>query len=208
MVSIDPGIWIGALMTIGIFSLGFKYNKFYKFCEYTFVGLAVSYSFVLNWDNVNRIALAGIKSGKIYLLIPIIAGVMLYSRFTPKYKWVSAYPLAILVGVGTAVAIRGKIYADIIKGIAATAKPFFGPGDPITYINNMIFVVLFLSGLIFFIFTIPIQKGKPGRLIQKIGRFGLMLNFGALIGNTVATRYTFLIGRLQFLLYEWLGLAP
>lgn len=206
MVSLDFGVWAAALMTIGIYSLGFKYTKLYKFCEFTFVGLGTGYGIVLAWDNIQRIGIKSISTGKIAFIIPIILGILLYARFIPKMQWVSRYPLAVITGIGTGVAVRGFVQANIVKQIIASSKPLWGPGDPLTYMNNIIILVLTLSGLIFFVFTIPIQKSKGGNLIARIGRMGLMISFGALFANTVLSRYSFLIGRVQFLLFDFLGL--
>jgi len=121
-------------------------------------------------------------------------------------SWISRYPLAVITGIGTGVAVRGFVQANIVQQIIATSKPLWGSGAPLTYINNIIILVLTLSGLVFFVFTIPIEKSRGGRLIASIGRTGLMISFGALFGNTVLSRFSYLIGRMQFLLFEWLGL--
>jgi len=206
MVSLDLGVWAAAIMTIGIYSLGFKYTKLYKFCEYTFVGLGTGYGIVLAWDNIQRIGINSISTGKIVSIIPIILGILLYAKFLPKLSWISRYPLAVITGIGTGVAVRGFVQANIVQQIIATSKPLWGSGAPLTYINNIIILVLTLSGLVFFVFTIPIEKSRGGRLIASIGRTGLMISFGALFGNTVLSRFSYLIGRMQFLLFEWLGL--
>ena len=206
MVSMDVGVWAAALMTIGIYSLGFKYTKLYKFCEFTFVGLGTGYGIVLAWDNIQRIGIESISMGKISFIIPMILGILLYARFVPKMQWVGRYPLAVITGIGTGVAVRGFVQANIVKQIIASAKPLWGPGAPLTYMNNLIIIVLTISGLIFFVFTIPLEKSKGGNLIGKIGRMGLMIGFGALFANTVLSRYSFLIGRVQFLLFDFLGL--
>ena len=35
-----PGVWISALLTLGIFSFLYKDNPVYKFCEHLFVGIS------------------------------------------------------------------------------------------------------------------------------------------------------------------------
>jgi len=206
MVSLDPGVWAAAIMTIGIYSLGFKYTKLYKFCEFTFVGLGTGYGIVLAWDNIQRIGIKSVTIGKVEFIIPIILGILLYTRFLPKIQWVSRYPLSIITGIGTGVAVRGFVQANIVQQIIATSKPLWGPGDPLTYINNLIIIVLTISGLFFFVFTFSARASKGGNLISTVGRIGLMISFGALFANTVLSRYSFVIGRVQFILFDWLGL--
>ena len=36
----DPGIWVGALLTLFVFSFLYKDNPFYKFAEHLFVGVS------------------------------------------------------------------------------------------------------------------------------------------------------------------------
>jgi hypothetical protein len=207
MVSLNFGIWAAAIMTIGIYSLGFKYTTYYKFCEYTFVGLGIGFAAVQAWDNIQRIGIAGISSGKVLNIIPIILGILLFSRFVQQYNWISFYPLSVMVGVGTGIAVRGTIHTDIVRQIAATIKPLWGSEGILEYANNMIFIVIVLTGLIYFVFTINLGQGTGENLIRKIGRIGLMMAFGAQFGNTAAARFAFMIGRVQFLLFEWLGIS-
>jgi len=61
-----------------------------------------------------------------------------------------------------------------------------------------------LSVLIYFFFSLE-HKGGLGRMSQ-IGIWFLMISFGASFGYTVMARISLLIGRMQFLLQEWLGL--
>ncbi len=206
MVSLDPAIWAAALMTIGIYSLGFKYNRFYKFCEFTLVGLGAGYAAVLAWDNIQRIGIRNIQTGKAYYIIPMVLGLMLYARYQPKLQWLSRYPLAMIVGIGTGIAVRGTVQADLVSQILGTMLPLFGSKDPLTYLNNLLVLILTVTGLVFFIFTIPTQRVKGGALMSRIGRLGLMIGMGALFAETVAGRYSFLVERVGFLLIQWLGL--
>jgi len=58
--------------------------------------------------------------------------------------------------------------------------------------------------LIYFFFSME-HKGIIGG-VSKIGVWFLMIAFGASFGFTVMARMSLLIGRIQFLLRDWLGL--
>jgi hypothetical protein len=109
-----------------------------------------------------------------------------------------------MVGIGMGISVRGYIHADIVQQIIATITPLWGPENPITYINNILILLLVISGLIFFIFTI--QGREKLTPISRLGRIGLMIGFGALIAQVAMTRYTFFIGRIRFLLFDLLSL--
>ena len=58
--------------------------------------------------------------------------------------------------------------------------------------------------LIYFFFSLE-HKGVIGG-ISKIGVWFLMIAFGASFGFTVMARMSLLIGRIQFLIRDWLGI--
>jgi hypothetical protein len=60
------------------------------------------------------------------------------------------------------------------------------------------------SGLVYFFFSKE-HKGVFGGT-AKVGIFFLMVTFGASFGYTVMSRMSLLIGRIDFLFGDWLGL--
>ena len=60
--------------------------------------------------------------------------------------------------------------------------------------------------LFYFFFSVE-HKGVSGG-ISKVGIWFLMVSFGASFGYTVMGRVSLLIGRVQFLIYDWLQLSP
>jgi hypothetical protein len=70
-------------------------------------------------------------------------------------------------------------------------------------INNWLLVVGLLTTLTFFFFSKE-HKGALGGT-AKIGIYFLMVSFGASYGYTVMARISLLIGRVMFLLRDWLG---
>jgi hypothetical protein len=136
----------------------------------------------------------------------MILGLMLFSRFVKKRAWISHYPIALLVGVGTALAMRGAIQAEFLTQIASTIAPLYTPNQK-TF-DSFVIALTVISALVYFLFTIE-AKGPlkvPITYLSKIGRYLLMIGFGAQFGATVMTRLGFVISRFQFLLFEWLGL--
>jgi hypothetical protein len=68
-------------------------------------------------------------------------------------------------------------------------------------------VLILLTVMSYFFFSIPHEKGA-GRLLARTslcGRWFLMIAFGAMFGNTVMARLSLFIGRMYFLLHDWLG---
>lgn len=214
-LSTDIGIWIAALLTLGIFSFLYKDNPIYKFCEHLFVGISAGYWVVLTYFSVVRPNLldplwngffrTGPTSATWFLLIPLILGVMLFSRFFPRGDWLSRWPIALILGVYPALRITGFAQGDFVEQLHGTILPLWGTPSFWTAVNNAILIVGLLTTLIFFFFS----KEHTGALgaTAKIGIYFLMVSFGASYGYTVMARISLLIGRVMFLLQDWLGLV-
>ena len=80
---------------------------------------------------------------------------------------------------------------------------FLDQGSLITNISMFLLFIGVVSVLIYFFFSAE-HRGVFG-FFAKIGIVFLMVGFGASFGYTVMSRITLLIGRLQFLLGDWLG---
>ena len=192
------GTWLAALGTLGLMSFTIKENPFYRFVEHIYVGIGAAHSVVMGWESLKTTAFTPIVAGDYVKLVPVLIGLVLYTRFVKGAVWMSRYPLAILVGIGTGLTIKGTIGAQIIDQIKATVVP-------LNSINNIIIVLGVISVLMFFYFTRK-NNNKVFNTSSKVGRYIMMIAFGALFGNAVMGRMSLMIGRVQFLLGDWLGL--
>jgi hypothetical protein len=191
------GILTSVFLTLCVYSFVYKESMFWRFAEQTFIGLAMGYTFVLAVQQIRTVAWIPLSTGKNYLLvIPLVLGLMLYARFSKNYAWMSRWPMAVLIGLGTGIAMRTVIEAQIVQQISATFLPLITP-NPMTTINNIAIVVMVFCTLFFFTFTGG--TGKTADTVRKLGRYTLMLTFGAAFGATVLTRMTLFIGRFTYL---------
>jgi hypothetical protein len=209
-LSSDIGVWIGAFLTLGIFSFLYKDNPVYKFCEHLFVGVSAGYYVVLTmissvWPNMIQPLFWHFPEGRNFLLlIPLVLGILLFSRFFPRGDWLSRWPIAFSLGVYPALRITGFAQGDLVEQVHGTILPLWVRGDAGTTINNLLLVGGLVTTLIFFFFSKE-HKGALGGS-AKVGIYFLMISFGASYGYTVMARVSLLIGRVMFLLDNWLGL--
>lgn len=209
-VSTSIGIWIAALLTLGIFSFLYRDNPVYKFCEHLFVGVSAGYYVVLTWNssilpNLLQPMFTDFRGDRHpLLLIPLVLCVLLFSRFFPRGDWLSRWPIAFILGVYPALRITGFAQGDLVAQIHGSILPLWVPGDPGTTIGNLLLVVGLLCTLVFFFFSKE-HKGALGGT-ARLGVYFLMVSFGASYGYTVMARVSLLIGRVMFLLDDWLGL--
>ena len=199
-------IWLAALFTIWIYSVAFRDNDFFKFAEYTFVGAAAGHSLVYGVDNIRRYGIDNLLGGAYLYIVVFLLGIILYARYHPQYFWLSRYPLAVMVGIGIGLSMRSVVTAEFITQIRSTASLSLIEGDPFTLFSNWIFIILVLTTLYFFIFTIPeAHEGGLG-IIPTIARYGMMAAFSYSFANTVLSRYNMIFGRLDFLYAQWIPL--
>lgn len=200
------GIWIGAIFTFAIFSFLYKDNPVYKIAEQIFIGLSAGYWFVYTVYNVlipNLFdPLISDFSGNLLKLIPAFLGILMLMRLVPKVDWVSRYPISLLIATTAAIGFLRFLKSDVLSQLAATMiNPFVGD-NWVIIVGQILMVVGTITGVIYFYFSKK-HEGAFG-VSAKIGIYFLMISFGAAFGYTAMARISLLIGRLQFLLGDWL----
>ena len=225
-LSPDLSVWLGAFLTLCIFSFLYKDNPFYRFAEHLFVGVSAGYYIILNfwtvivpnlWEPLQHtVANAGGPAGmqslflprlgdyRIFLAVPGILGLMLFTRLFGKIGWMSRWALAVIIGVYAGIRTTGSAQADFVAQVQGSLQPLWIAGDLGTSVNSIIFAVGLITSLLFFFYSRE-HRGGLG-VASKLGIFFLMVSFGAGYGYTVMSRISLLIGRFQFLIEDWLGL--
>ena len=122
-MSTDAKVWLGALVSLGIYSYLFKENPIFRVCEHLYLGLSLAHLAVMGWTNVRDLGVIPLQNGEWAALIPVVLGALLFARFIPKLGWLSRYSLAYLVGVAAAVTITGVIDAGIISQVRGAIIP-------------------------------------------------------------------------------------
>jgi len=200
------GVWLGAYFTFSIFSFLYKDNPFYKLAEQIFVGLSAGYWFIYTIYSILIPNLFGKLAtdfhGNIMLLIPAVLGVMMLIRLIPKLEWISRYPIALVVGTSVGISMLRYTKSDILSQMTATMINPFAMETTVEMIGSIILILGTVFCIMYFYFSRK-QEGILG-VTSKIGIWFLMVSFGASFGYTVMARISLLIGRLQFLLGDWL----
>ena len=193
----EIGTLIAAFLTICIFSFLYKDNPFYKFAEHLLVGISVGYILVIAFNTTVTPKLINpiFQEGKFVYIIPGILGLFMFARFLPKYVWLSRISIALIIGAGAGVAIPATMQAKILAQMQASMKDF-------ATIDGIIIFVAVATTLAYFFFSKE-HKGWFGKT-AKVGTWFLMIFFGATFGYTIMSRISLLIGRMQFLLGDFL----
>lgn len=212
------GIWIGALLTLMIFSFLYKDNPVYKLAEHIFLGVSLGFGWCFAyWTNIFPQAIKPLfyptenNPQDFVVLIPIVLGIFIVLRLIPKLSWLSRYSFAILIGGYAGLAIPIDFAGRFLPQIVSTMNPIWpvdgadsvgGIGPAITLgLKQLFLLVGVFSTVVFFFFSLE-HKGVVGK-ISRIGVLFIMVSFGAAFGYTVMGRISLLIGRFQFLIYDW-----
>jgi hypothetical protein len=210
------GVWIAAGLTLMIFSFLYKDNPFYKFAEHVYVGVSAAYVTFYTWDYflMPKLVLPlaqPLSWNHILVIIPGILGILMLARWFPKVAWVSRWPIAFSVGVGSGLAVVQGMQGLVIPQIRSTLLPIIGPSvtmnNPLVNlwtnpINNLIIIIGTVATLVYFYFSKE-HKGVVGG-VAKVGIVFIMVAFGASFGYTVMARISLLIGRISFLISDWI----
>jgi hypothetical protein len=200
----DIGTWVGAFLSLAILSFLYKDNAFFRFAESLFAGVALGYyvgnelnqtivpnlilplahDFARNWDLVFAGAL----------------GIGLYFRYITRYAWLARVPLGVYVGYYVGVTMTQKLHGEVLPQMRDTILPLAAPG--LTPLWNGLMIVGVFSVLLYFFFSLE-HRGALG-VASRIGIMFVMISFGAAFGYTVMGRVSLLIGRLNFLVNDWL----
>jgi len=198
----QAGTLAAILLTLFVYSYLVKDNVLYRFAEYTSIGFGAAYSIVIAYERIiSNIWNPLVNDGRYILIIPTLAGILFLTRLSRKYMWMSRYSLAVLIGVGSGYTLRVLPISEFVKQIQATMLPLFVPGDAVTTITNLVLITGSFASFFFFLLTrIPGTESAPAKVINRYGRYVIMVAMGSQYGNTVFARLTYVIGRMNFIL--------
>lgn len=200
-MSMDPVIWVSSILTIIGFSYLFKENEFYKAVEHLYVGVAAGYTVVMGYTNVvNKVWKPLTTDGRWTVLIPAFLGFLLFMPYINKsLGWLRRLPVAVIVAIGGALALRAAVVEQFVNQIRSTIIP-------LNSVNNVIIVLGVIVTLCYFIFTI-----KPNPVMKagvESGKWIIMVTLGAAFGSGIMGRISLLIGRLFLVFRDWIPFIP
>jgi hypothetical protein len=214
-------LWIGALLTLMIFSFLYKDNPFYKFAEHLFVGVSAAYWMVIGiWSTlmpnlVGRIApdaLQGIINmpedarPQYHFLIPAVFGLLMLTRLVERVSWFSRWAMAFVIGFAAGTNFTRYLQSDFVGQIYNSMLPLVVIGGGGVAIGPTISAIILIVGVICALIYFFFSKEHTGTFgaASRLGIWFLMVTFGAAFGYTVMARISLLTGRMQYL-GEWLG---
>ena len=196
-MTIEIGAIIGAFFSIMVLSMPlYKENLLFRFTEHTMIGISLGIGITISVKAISDNAISPVMGGQYLYLIPIIIGSLLLFRLSKKYALLYRIPMAVIIGVGMGLAVRGIAHAQIIKQIKATLKPI--PMSTVGAFNTILIFVGVSITILYFVYTLKHTGVVRGPVM--FGRYLMMVAFGVQYGNTVIGRMARLSGVLLYIL--------
>ncbi|MDX2076648.1 MAG: hypothetical protein SFZ02_09480 [bacterium] len=207
----DIGLIIGFVFTLMIFSYLLGDNFLYRLAVYVFVGFTAGFIAIVTVESVmipwfDTTLFSG-EAPRIGLgFIPIIIALLLLFKMTQRLGRLGNYGMALIIGVGTAVALVGAVVGTIIPFVLETADTSTN-----TLPNAIILFVGVACSLVYFQYsarqkpTGEIVRARPVQLFSLVGQGFIVVTLGAMYGAAILTSLTIFTDRIQYLLAPILG---
>lgn len=194
---------IAIVLTIMVLSRIAGDNPLFRIAQYLFVGVSLGLALVVSYHQVLRpIArtIASSSDGAVVYGIPLALGVLLLPRITRRQElsWLANIPLALVFGVGAALALGGAIVGTLMPQILDTSnRPLSGDGVQVA--GAIVLALGTVLTLAAFYYTAP-AEGPRARVfapIAAIGHWLLMIAFGFFFASAVQSYLSALVDRID-----------
>ncbi|HEX5840222.1 MAG TPA: hypothetical protein VFY26_20455 [Anaerolineales bacterium] len=215
--------FVGLILTLMVFSYLIGDNPLFRFAIYLFIGVSSGYAATAVWHNVlmpRLFSRLDDLNQLILLVVPLILGISLLAKLSPRISWIGNFAMAVLVGVGAATAVGGALIGTLLPQ-AEAAMNMFDPGAPG---GGSFFARLFQGGIMLigtvltlasFHFTLGRAAdgaAKNNRILDGLawaGRLFLAITLGVLFAGVYMAALTAMIERLSSLIHfirQFIGL--
>lgn len=206
--------FVGLILTLLVFSYLIGDNPLFRFAIYLFIGVSSGYAATAVWHNVlmpRLFSRLGDLNQLILLVVPLILGISLLAKLSPRISWLGNFAMAVLVGVGAATAVGGALIGTLLPQAEAAMNMF----DPAAPGGGSFFARLFQGGVMLigtvltlasFHFTLGrAADGAPksNRILDALawaGRLFLAITLGVLFAGVYMAALTAMIERLSSLI--------
>lgn len=200
---------VGFLLTLMILSYLIGDNPAFRVALNLFIGVSSGYAATVIVYNVLIPKLVAAQTNFI-LFIPLVLGLTLFAKLSPRLSWIGNFAMAMLVGVGAATALAGALLGTLIPQAQAAMDAFDLRSSPLgpafQFLQAIIMVVGTVVTLAAFQFgakRAPDGTVKRNALLEGvawIGRLFIAITLGVLFAGVYMAALTAMIERLSAVL--------
>ena len=204
---------VGFVLTLMIFSYLVGDSPLFRIASYLFVGVSSGYAATVIVYYVLVPKLTQLQTSDttqlILGIIPLFLGTTLLAKLSPRISWIGNFAMAILVGVGAAVAAGGALLGTLIPQAWAAMDAFNlrSSASPLLTVFEggvmLVGTVLTLAAFQFGAKRAP--DGIPRRNVllewaARLGRLFIAITLGVLFAGVYLAALTAMIERLSSLI--------
>ena len=216
MFELISGI-IAFLLTLFILSYLIGDNFLFRATTYIFIGVSAGYVAAVIWQDLLMPQLIqpifiGTEDEKIRAYIALFLVVLLLMKAFPRLSKLGTPSIALMVGVGAAIAVAGTVQGTLFPQTMAAINAFDleaanarGTSSGIQFFEGGVMLLGTISTLIYFQFSAKRNDdGKYRRnivtnILALIGKVFIAITFGVLFAGVFSAALTAFIERLDFL---------
>jgi len=207
---------LGFLLTLCIFSYLLGDNGLFRLAIHVFIGVSAGFVAAIAVQNVIipqvlKPLWSGSLDQKLWALLPLLGGLMLLAKVSPRLSILGSPVIAFLVGVGAALAIGGALLGTLFPQIQSTAQLFSthaiqASGKIVEFelLNGGLVILGLVVTLASFQFHTSFIKNTSLRALWKLiywsGRVFVAITFGVIFAGVYLASLTALTERLSSLL--------
>lgn len=207
------GLWAGLILSLMIFSYLLGDNFLYRLAVHIFAGLSAGFitvvvleSVVLPWLNTRVLPPEVPVGERLVAALPFFLGLLLLFKTSPRLGRLGNLAVALMVAVGTAVAMVGAISGTLLPLSNSVSADM--AGNPL---NGFIIMLGVISTLVYFQYLarrLPngeTQRSLFSRVFGAVGQAFIVITLGALYGGAILTGLTVFSERLAFIIGRIIG---
>lgn len=204
------GLIVGLVLTLLVYSYLLGDNPLYRLAIHVLVGVSAAYAAVVVTQQVIVPVFARIRQNpadpdNLLWLVPIFFALLLLLKWLPSISWLGNSTIALLIGIGAAVALVGAVMGTLWPQVTAVDD-----GSPIFTGQGIVVAVLTVCTLLLFQFTggsdLDGNWRQPlwRRGVSTLGRVVMTVTFGVLFASVLNTSLILLADRVGFFLTQFL----
>lgn len=205
------GIIAGFVLTLMVFSYVLGDNILYRLAVYILVGLSAGFIAIVTVESVlipwfARTVGTGVPVNIGIGLLPVMLATFLLLKTSSRVGQLGNLALALIVGIGSAVAVVGAVTGTLLP---LTASAGAGAGGTL---NTIIIFFGIICTLIYFQYIgarrIPdgrIRRNRSIQLISVVGQGFIIVTLAALYAAAILTSLTIFSERISYLLTQITG---
>ena len=195
-------VLIGFVLTLLIFSYLWRDNPAYRLAVHLLVGVSAGYAVVVVLQEFVWPVYTHMRadSSNALWLIPVFFATLLLFKLAPRLAPLGSSAMALLIGVGGAVALVGAISGTLLPQVLAASSG----------VSGLLSALLTIAILLYFRFTRMAQPtgnawaNLPGwqQAINGLGQAVLMITLGAIFAGVLSTSLVLLTDRIVYFINE------